>query len=178
MPIRTGLLQLKDKWDHKDVEAVAGRFQLLEQNINDLENNPHAHAYADNISQLITIASSGVPVDLIGMTSDHSSGFIFAGTKEFTCLVPGHYMIVYSIAFDAASNNQHIESAIAKNDVWQSTATMHQITATANDTLGMSGNLLLELLLNDIVKLQIQNLSSGADITLRHVNWTIVRVHF
>jgi len=181
MGISRGTLLLDDKWTQKNAIALSERIRLLEQHINDLEQTPHAHAYANNLNQLISIAATATPVDIDGYTADHESGFIFENTKEFRSLITGHTIILYSIAFDPVSvGTQDFEFAIAINNVWQTTATMHLVAPVlaVNQVFNVSGNSTFEIRYDDTIKLQVQNLTNTNDITIQHINLTIFRIHF
>ncbi len=178
MGIRLGTLVLKDEWDGKQAIAISNRFRYIEDVINNLANNAHAHAYANNINQLITIATTGTPVDFVGMTADQLYGFTFAASSTFTCNVPGHYLVIYSLSFKAeVGTSQHFEMAAAINNIWQASATMHITTASSTTNYNISGNGIVELVLNNTVKLQVQNLTLGNNITLEHANFSLTRVY-
>jgi hypothetical protein len=176
---RFDTLQLNDEWTKEDAEAVAARISFLEATLRDTTDPPRGHAYGDDMAQTISITTPATPTDLDGLTADLADkGFEFIDTSTYEAHSPGRYVIIYSISFSAASGSQHIEFSVAKNDIWLDEATSHIYVPNPNIELCVGGNIILDLVRDDTVKLQVQNETSSADVVLEHVNFMIYRIAF
>lgn len=178
MGIRRGTLVLKEEWDGEQSLALANYLRYMEDTINNLTNNSHAHAYGEDMAKVITVTTTGENVDLAGMIADKLYGFTFATSSTLTCAVPGHYVVGYSVCFKSELASTHWEASVAVNNVWQVSASSHIFVPTAAVEAELNGNGIFQLINGDTIKLQMHNKTNTGDLTLEHVNWYITRVYF
>lgn len=179
MSMRRGTLTLEEEWDELNAESIAERIRLIEETITTLEDIPYCHAYGNNLSQTITITASDTPTYLDGFSADYEVGFEFQNSREFKCLVNGYYFVQYDLSLEAASgSSQNIETAIAVNGEWLTTATNHVITGAATTNVILSGNTIVLLRVDDVISIMARNLSSDDNLVLDHINFSIIGLHY
>ncbi len=134
--------------------------------------------YGDNISVTVTVASTGVYYQIgSGLSAGAcSSDFTFQTGRELKCNRAGKFAVSFGVSLTVAAGNQHLEATVMVNGTAQAQTTMAGHSANSNDEETISGRGIITLALNDLVSLAASNETATNNITVTHLNLSIVRV--
>ena len=131
---------------------------------------------ADDITQVVTVSSAGVYYDVTGgLTSGLVNGFTFQNSKELKCLNAGVYLIDWSMSLKVGTANQVLAGAITINsNVVDISENMNESTS-ANKNYSVSGTCIVNLAVNDLIRLCVENETAANDITVTHASLSITK---
>jgi len=123
----------------------------------------------------ITINTVQVFEPIDGMTSGANNQFTFQNGSELKCLVAGKYKADYGTCWDA-SNGKVIEFEIAVNGVGEIKTTACGRKSNANDIISSSGTGLIALAVDDLVTLEVRNLTDTSDVDIVTASINLTRI--
>lgn len=137
----------------------------------------YGEMHAINQTVTVTIGVVDTHVELgSGFTSDHAHGFTFQTAKELKCTTAGKYTIGFSVSGQSVSANQEFEAAVMLNGTALSEGSGHSTMPSANKTTSLSGHLILNLAVDDVIKLSMANHTGTANFTMEHSSLVVSRV--
>lgn len=139
--------------------------------------NLYGSMYADDISQVVTIASASVYYEVPGsLSAGACNGFTFQSSKQLLCTLAGLYKIDFSLSITSATNNERIDGAIMINSTEVHASESAGECINAGKMVCVAGHAIVQLAVNDVVKLCVENDTAAHNITVSHANLTVVRV--
>lgn len=144
-----------------------------------VSNHPlcYGNMYADDISQVVTVASANVYYEVPGsLTGGSCSDFTFQSSKQLLCGRAGIYQVTYGISIASATNNEIVSAAVMID-----TTEAHNTEGSAENInsgkpIYISGTGIITLAAGNVVKLCVQNETAAHNITVYHANLSIIRI--
>jgi hypothetical protein len=138
----------------------------------------YAQMWADDVAQVVTVASAGVVYAVGGGLTGglHSAAFSFENARELRCTTPGRYQVTWSMSVRPGSNGDTVAGTVMINSTGLHTCEGSAYFQNAGRPLCLSGTGLIDLVMNDVVKLAVENETSASNITIDHANLVILRV--
>lgn len=140
---------------------------------------PYGHMYADDIAQVITVAAANTEYKVTAGLSGGSCSteFTFQNASELKCNRAGTYLVNWGMSISSGTNNENLDGGVVINTVtWQHSTEGSSNQNNSNNAVHVGGHGVITLALNDTVGLYVENESAGHNITVRHVNLTVMRV--
>ena len=126
----------------------------------------------------MAVASSNVAYPLnAGLTSGLCSGFVFQNSRELKCLVNGIYILNWSMSLTTDTNGDTIAGQIMINNIENHTCEGSAYFQNNGRYQNVSGNTILALKIDDIIKLAVENETSVGDITVTHANLVLNKIN-
>lgn len=133
--------------------------------------------YADNIGVTMTISAPDTPVEVqSGMTGGAQLNCTFQNNHEIRADLAGHYLIMYSMSFEAVTAGKEFEGALMIENVHVAQGTAHAEISIGGahrpETVGGNGIFLLAV--GDRVSLSVENHTDTVDLVLQHASLSMV----
>ena len=133
--------------------------------------------YGDNISQVITVSATNTYYELTaGVSGGSTNGCTFQNSHELLITKAGKYLVNYSMSVKVGATNQTVESEVMINGGGQNNTSNHSHASTANSQMSLAGSGVLTLAVNDVVSLSVSNNTAVNNITVEHVNLTLLMI--
>jgi hypothetical protein len=134
--------------------------------------------YADDASIAVTIVASGNYYALGSGLSDGGSSddFTFQNSRELLCNTEGLYLGIWSMSMSSATNNEIVAGTMMIGTTHVSTTEGSAECINSGKPVCVSGAGLLDLAVNDVVKLCVENETAAHNITITHANLFIIKI--
>lgn len=134
--------------------------------------------WANNISQTVVIAVANTYYAVnAGLTAGLMTiAFNFVNNSTLQCETLGTYLVNYATSLNCAFVNQDIEAGVMINSVIQPNTTNHHSTSAVSKDIMVAGTGIIELEEGDLVQLAVNNNTAIHDITVEHMNMTLVKI--
>jgi hypothetical protein len=133
--------------------------------------------YGDDINVTVDIAAAETYYEVpSGLSGGECNGMTFQNSKELKVLTAGKYKVDWSMSAECASAGQYIEGGVMVNTTAKENTVGAAELVTASKKVCLGGTGIIDLAINDLVKLCVENESGTADIVIDHANLTIIRV--
>lgn len=138
----------------------------------------YGHMYADDISQVVTVSSLDTEYKVsAGISSGLCNGFTFQNNRELKCLHTGTYKVDWGMSVSSGTNNENLSGGVVINtNTWKHDSEGSSNQNNSNNAVHISGTGIYTLSVNDTVGLFVENESAAHNITIRHVNLSIIRI--
>ena len=165
----------------KDVINAIDNFKIAVVNaLNGLNmTNIFGNFYANNIALAVVILVVDTFVKITGsMTAGLLASTTFQNNSELVVTSAGKYFVSAQVSCTSAVVAEEIELAVTINGNANTTATAHTEVSIGAITRpsSLSVNGIFNLAVNDVLSLALANHSTTADITIQHVNFSIVKI--
>jgi hypothetical protein len=140
-------------------------------------NLKYAHMFNNNVDTTVSIPGAGVFVEIpSGFSAGLLNGFTFQNNKELKCNFPGIYIALCSVSgFTASVANKTFEAGIFVNGLLGGGVTHSEVSPGGSGRPEtMSGHVILDLNLNDLISIYVENHDDGTDLVVNHALLTLV----
>ena len=123
---------------------------------------------------VVTISDANIFFPIAGMQTGDFRNTILNDTN-ITVLIPGSYLVNYSISFSNA-NNVNYNSGVMVNGITLGSKGQAHRRLAANDTGNMSATAILDLDTGDNISMAILNESNNSDVIIQSTNFTMTYI--
>ena len=131
----------------------------------------------DDISESVTISVAGTFYPLTtGLSTGPVYGFKFENASTLRCTLRGTYLVTYSLSFETGVAAQYLETAVMVNST-EALNTVNAVDqATANKKYAISGTGILDLDVNDTLRICVTNETNTNAVTIDHCNMSVLQI--
>lgn len=135
----------------------------------------YGNAYANSISQVVTVASAAVFYQVPGsLTTGPVNNFTFTGGNGLRANVAGLYFVSFSMSLLSGTANETLQGCLMVNGTAvPNIGTSETEASVANHPGCVSASGIITLALNDIVSLAVMNETAAHNITVTQASLTI-----
>ncbi|MCK9569083.1 hypothetical protein M0R72_09085 [Candidatus Pacearchaeota archaeon] len=138
----------------------------------------YGHMYAKNATIVVNVGAADTAYEIgSGLSSGLVSGTTFGGNHYLQVAKTGIYKIDYSVSMDAVVAASQLEAgAMVNGSEVADDGGGHGTVDTGDASDCMSGTVIVSLAADDQVSLYVRNHSGVNNITVEHLNCSVVRI--
>ena len=153
-----------------------GYFGNLTVTDNITGNIHYAEAYFHDHNGVSIDFTQDYRYNLTYNATEEANGFTFDGDGNLTCLKAGLYSVNFQASGDGQNNHEYYLGVAVNHEIVDKTE-VHKKMAAGGDVTTMVGTGFIRLALNDIVSLQIYDISAGGGISTYFAsNLNLIRI--
>lgn len=130
--------------------------------------------YGHDISETVAIGDNNPTKISAGLSGGPENNVTFQNNHEMRILKAGFYSVNWSLSLNmAAGSNIEIEGGAMLNGTAVLRGTAHEKLVGGTDTVNISGNLIVDCAVNDLISLFVTNETDTNDVVIEHADAVI-----
>lgn len=111
------------------------------------------------------------------IVSNVANKMTFQNNQEYKIAVSGFYLIMWFLTVEISIAGKHVLAGVAKNGARQNPGITHHHFGRANEEHSMSGSLILNLVVDDLITIGVETSDAGnPTLTVDHLGVTVVEI--